>query len=104
MRERPVGGARRADCKRCGFAGRCGFMDALAGTCESGKAKGCCIQPLHFVLDEARHLFVMQFVLRLVCPFPRALRPRAVSLLAREPPLRWEMEDVRDAACPISTG
>mmetsp|Transcript_60795 Transcript_60795/g.144710 ORF Transcript_60795/g.144710 Transcript_60795/m.144710 type:complete len:330 (-) Transcript_60795:21-1010(-) len=86
-----------AAAKICGYSEAtcsqkmCGFMDAMAGTCESGKAQGCCMEPLHFVLDEARHLFLLQFFMRMVgpslavhwaiMPFVNACAQAAVRLL-----------------------
>ncbi|EKX32918.1 hypothetical protein GUITHDRAFT_120903 [Guillardia theta CCMP2712] len=46
----------------------CGFYDAIQGTCDTGKSKGCCIDPVHLVYDEARHFFLLSYLMRVFNP------------------------------------
>jgi len=47
----------------------CGVVEALQGTCDANKNKGCCLKPEVFVMDEARHFFALTFIMRVFGPF-----------------------------------
>jgi len=47
----------------------CGVVESLQGTCDAKKGKGCCMQPEVFVMDEMRHFFALQFIMRVFGPY-----------------------------------
>lgn len=47
----------------------CGVLEALQGTCEAGRNKGCCMKPEVYVMDEARHFFALSFIMRIFSPY-----------------------------------
>jgi len=47
----------------------CGVVEALQGTCDAKKGKGCCMKPEVFVMDEMRHFFALQFIMRVFGPY-----------------------------------
>mmetsp|Transcript_39771 Transcript_39771/g.81436 ORF Transcript_39771/g.81436 Transcript_39771/m.81436 type:complete len:217 (-) Transcript_39771:238-888(-) len=47
----------------------CGFAEALAGTCSTGREKGCCVTPESLVLDELRHNFLLNYTMKMFTPY-----------------------------------
>mmetsp|Transcript_37252 Transcript_37252/g.76347 ORF Transcript_37252/g.76347 Transcript_37252/m.76347 type:complete len:337 (-) Transcript_37252:723-1733(-) len=46
----------------------CGMLEAIRGECNTGRWDGCCVQPSAFFLDEVRHLFILNYTMRMLTP------------------------------------